>query len=1654
MGDLCIEIETIDDTLVEGDEDFQVSIANPGSTTGSDVVTSAPTIVVTTITDNEEVLWSLTGDVAVDEGGTARYTVALGGVLQAGETATVELSLSDIETNSADYANLVAAVNAAVAARGDLAFDGTTLTYTGDGNPMSDLVIDLDAIDDAIIEGPERYQISLANSGSTTGSASSINLAANLVTTTISDTVGDGGVLEEAVWSLGVDQTVPEGSPGAYLLELAGTLQAGEVVTVDLGLSDIDTISGDYANFDAAGAAAVAAYAGPGGLAWDGTTLTFTSDGNPMAPLSITLGTVDDGFAEGTEDFVIRLSNANSSTGAATSIDATADDAITTIDDTMGAGADDVIFTIVGDTTVDEGGTASYTVSTTGGLGASQTATIEIVITDVDTTSADYANFSAAVSSAVAAYTGPGSVAWDGTTLTYTAAADGDELTGFVIDLDAVDDAFLEGPEIYDVRLANAGSTTGVVAGINAAQNIVATTINDTDGDGGPAEPGGEWSLVGGGLVNEGDPAGFTVVLHGNLQSGEVASVELSLADTTTISADYASFDAAVTAAVADYNGNPTNSGSLAWDGTNLSFTSDGSGPMDPLNISLATIDDALSEGPESFDVSIANPTSTTGLSPSVSLTDNLATTTIIDNDASEFSIVGTPSVLEGATASYTISLSGILQSGETATIDLTPSDIDTTSADYSNFVAAVNAAIAARGDLSFDGTTLTYTGDGNAMSDLLVNLPAGDDLLIEGPEDYTISIANPGSTTGSDIGTSAATSVTTTIIDNDAAAFSLTGVTSVDEGVDATYVLSLAGTLQVGETATIDLGLGDIDTNSSDYSNFVTDINAAIGGRADLSFDGTTLTYTGNGSPMDDLVIDLTAIDDLLIEGPEDYTVSISNPGSTTGGDIGVSAATSVTTTIIDNDVAAWSLTGDPVVGEGSNAKYTLALDGTLQAGETATIDLFIGNVTAIAADFSSLATAVNDAIAAYAGPGSFTFDGTTLTFTSDGNPMGDLCVEIETIDDTLVEGDEDFQVSIANPGTTTGSDVVTNNPTIVVTTITDNDAADWTISGDPAVDEGSIASYTLSFAGTLQAEETATIDLSIGDVDTNSTDYTSFVFAVNSAVSSRPDLSFDGTTLTYTGNGNPMMDLLIDLTAVNDTLTEGPEDYTISIANPGSTSGASIGVGGSTSVTTTILDDDAVAWSIAGDASVGEGNDAEYILSLVGTLQTGETATIELGLADIDTDATDYANFVAAVNAAIAGRSDLSFDGTTLTFTGTGSPMADLVIDLTAIDDLLIEATEDYTVLIFNPGSTTGSDVIAGGTTAVTTSIIDNDTAIWNLTGDATVAEGSTASYSLALNGTLQSGETASIDLGLADVDTTTTDYANFVAAVNAAVAGRTDLVFDGTTLSYTGDGNPFSPLIINLTSTNDGFVEGDEDYAVSISNPASATVGVTVGTDLATTTIVDDDVATWELFGGLSVVEGATAQYNLFLSGTLQSGETATVDLNIADIDTNSTDYANFVAAVNAAIAGRSDLIFDGTTLTYTGDGTPFAALTIDLPTIDDTLTEGVEDYQVSISNPASTTGGTVALGAATSVTTRITDNDEVIWRITGDTSVDEGGNAQYVVQLDGALQAGENSSVLLGVNDIETDSADYENFVAAVQSAIGLRTDFSFDLCRRW
>ena len=205
----------------------------------------------------------------------------------------------------------------------------------------------------------------------------------------------------------------------------------------------------------------------------------------------------------------------------------------------------------------------------------------------------------------------------------------------------------------------------------------------------------------------------------------------------------------------------------------------------------------------------------------------------------------------------------------------------------------------------------------------------------------------------------------------------------------------------------------------------------------------------------------------------------------------------------------------------------------------------------------------------------------------------------------------------------------------------------------------------YTISLDGSgsgtgpfvLQAGDVATVGLSLTNSGTDVNDYSAFAAAVGAAVTaynsgnaSGTNNTFDfvGGVLTYTGDGTTSPELTFELTATEDALVEGDESFVITLANAGGSVlpiPPTVTIGNAT-VTTLITDNDFATWNIGSStAVVNEGSAVQYFVRLDGSstgtgagpfvLQEGESATVQLSLTDDGTDALDYENFEAAVNA-----------------------------------------------------------------------------------------------------------------------------------------------------------------------------------------------------------------------------------------------------------------------------------------------------------------------------------------------------------------------------------------------------------------------------------
>ena len=128
-----------------------------------------------------------------------------------------------------------------------------------------------------------------------------------------------------------------------------------------------------------------------------------------------------------------------------------------------------------------------------------------------------------------------------------------------------------------------------------------------------------------------------------------------------------------------------------------------------------------------------------------------------------------------------------------------------------------------------------------------------------------------------------------------------------------------------------------------------------------------------------------------------------------------------------------------------------------------------------------------------------------------------------------------------------------------------------------------------------------------------------------------------------------------------------------------------------------------------------------------------------------------------------------------------------------------------------------------------------------------------------------------------------------------------------------------------------------------------------------------------------GTSEVNEGDNASYTVELGGQYQAGEVVSVELTLTDNTTVAADYSNWIAAVQSAVNANADVGFDAASgvLTYTApsDSASMTPLVISLATVADALIELREDFDVSLSNPASTTGVTTTVSAIDNTVTTI-------------------------------------------------------------------------------
>ena len=381
------------------------------------------------------------------------------------------------------------------------------------------------------------------------------------------------------------------------------------------------------------------------------------------------------------------------------------------------------------------------------------------------------------------------------------------------------------------------------------------------------------------------------------------------------------------------------------------------------------------------------------------------------------------------------------------------------------------------------NGTVTIPAGQTSAT----ITVPVIDDGLVEGMENVSVTLT---SITSADpqVSIGATDSASIDITDNDAGQWSIAGPSTVNEGSHASYRIRLSGNYGANETTSITLGLTDHSTSTADHDSLLAEVHAAItaSGRTDIVLIGNLLTFTSpaDNSTFDDLVFDITAVQDSTVEANEDYDVTLTAPATTSG--ISVTLGNASINTIINDDA--------------DTAEVTIA--ATTQADETGPVDgLFTVSITSPSS---------TDTVVAYTVGGSSDNSDHGLVNGTVTIRAGETTarIDVPVIDDSLIEGTETVSVQLTSI-TFGDPEISIGSADVAIIHITDNDSGQWALTGPSQVDEGGTASYTISLAGTLQAGETATIDLAFANVDTSDADYADFTTVVEcSNIPARPRL------------------------------------------------------------------------------------------------------------------------------------------------------------------------------------------------------------------------------------------------------------------------------------------------------------------------------------------------------------------------------------------------------------------------------------------------------------------------------------------------------------------------------------------------------------------
>ncbi|EHI5143753.1 calcium-binding protein, partial [Vibrio alginolyticus] len=715
----------------------------------------------------------------------------------------------------------------------------------------------------------------------------------------------------------------------------------------------------------------------------------------------------------------------------------------------------------------------------------------------------------------------------------------------FTVSIDSIDDSIFEGPETFTLSGTTEEQSTPVTG--------TATILDDGSGPGSnPDDDRPAVTMSYAGTVNEGDTANFKVTLSNASESAVQVELGLNLGDTE----------------VGDLGTLEYNTGS-GW----VTVPNDGvvtvPAGQTEFDVRIASIDDAVYEGPEDFSVTVTGIGAVQG--------SDTGTATIVDDGS------GPGPDPDDDRPSVTISDAGTINEGETANFKVTLSNASESTVQVE---LGLNLGDTEVGDL---GTLEYNTGSGwvAVPNDGVVTVPAGqtefdvriasiDDAVYEGPEDFSVTVTGIGAVQGSDTGTA-------TIVDDgsgpgpdpddDRPSVTITDVGTINEGDTANFKVTLSNASEAETQVELGLNLGDAEAGDLGTLEY----NTGSGWVA-VPNDGVVTVPAGQT----EFDVRIASINDAVYEGPEDFSVTVTGIGAVQGSDTG-------TATIVDDGSGPGP---DP---DDDRPSVTISDAGTINEGETANFKVTLSNASESTVQVE-LGLNLGDTEVGDLGTLEYNTGSGWVAVPNDGVvtvPAGqtEFDVRIASIDDAVYEGPEDFSVTVTGIGAVQGSD--TGTATIVDDGSgpgpdPDDDRPSVTISDAGTINEGDTANFKVTLSNASEAETQVELGLNLGDTEAG--DLGTLEYNTGSGWVAVPN---DGVVTVPAGQ----TEFDVRIASTDDAVYEGPEDFSVTVTGIGAVQGSDTG-------TATIVDDG------SGPGPDPDDDRPNVTISDAGTINEGETA------------------------------------------------------------------------------------------------------------------------------------------------------------------------------------------------------------------------------------------------------------------------------------------------------------------------------------------------------------------------------------------------------------------------------------------------------------